>query len=63
MQFQVGDIVVDGFSGNHGIILDFLPYEYDENDLDSDMYDDYKVFWFNNGQISYISEIYITKEC
>ncbi len=63
MQFQVGDLVVDGFSGYHGIILELLPYEYCENDLDSDMEDEYKVFWFDDGQISYIREIYIKKEC
>lgn len=57
MQFQVGDIVIDGFSGNHGIILECLPYEYDEDDLDSDMENEYKVFMIGRDEIIYFKEI------
>lgn len=63
MQFQVGDIVVDAFSGHHGIILECLPYEYDEDDLDSDMENEYKVFMIGRDETIYIRATFIKKEC
>jgi hypothetical protein len=62
MQFNVGSVVKDVMSGNHGIILECLPYEYDEDDLDSDMENEYKVFMIGRDEIIYFKEIFITKE-
>jgi hypothetical protein len=61
MEFEVGSVVKDILSGHHGIVLEYLPYEYDENDLDDDMVNEYKVFWIDDEQISYIRETYIVK--
>jgi hypothetical protein len=61
MEFEVGSVVKDIMSGNHGIILEYLPYEYDENDLDDSMADEYKVFWIDDEEVSYILESYIVK--
>jgi len=61
MEFEVGSVVKDIMSGNHGIILEYLPYEYDENDLDDSMADEYKVFWLHDEEVSYILESYIVK--
>jgi hypothetical protein len=61
MEFEVGSVVKDIMSGNHGIILEYLPYEYDENDLDDSMADEYKVFWLHDEEVTYILESYIVK--
>jgi hypothetical protein len=62
MQFNVGSVVKDILSGHHGIILECLPYEYDEDDLDSDMENEYKVFMIGRDEIIYFKETFITKE-
>jgi hypothetical protein len=61
MEFEVGSLVKDIMSGYHGIVLEYLPYEYDENDLDDSMADEYKVFWLHDEEVSYILESYIVK--
>lgn len=61
MEFEVGSVVKDILSGHHGIILEYLPYEYDENDLDDSMADEYKVFWIDDEEVSYIKETLIIK--
>ena len=63
MQFEVGDIVNAIFLDCHGIILECLPYEYDEDDLDDDMVDDYKVYLLGRDETIYIRATFITKEC
>ena len=59
--FEIGDFVLNTAWGTHGIIKEHYPYEYDENDLDSDMEDEYTVFCVQSGTTSVLKGYYLQK--
>ncbi len=46
---SIGDMVWIYSWDDYGIITEHYPYEFDDNDLDSDMEDEYVVFMLHDG--------------
>lgn len=59
--FSIGDMVSIPSWGDYGIITEHYPYEFDDNDLDSQMEDEYVIFMLHDGNTYAFSSRHLKK--
>jgi len=59
--FGVGDMVYIYSWDDYGIIAEHYPYEFDDNDLDSEMEDEYVIFMIHDGNTYLFSTRHLKK--
>jgi hypothetical protein len=59
--FSVGDMVRILSWDDYGIITEHCPYEFDDNDLDSEMEDEYVIFMIHDGNTYLFSARHLKK--
>lgn len=58
---SIGDMVWIKSWGDYGLITEHYPYEFDDNDLDSQMEDEYVVFMLYDGNTYSFSAPHLKK--
>lgn len=58
---SIGDMVRILSWDDYGIITEHYPYEFDDNDLDSEMEDEYVIFMFHDGNTYLFSERHLKR--
>ena len=58
---SIGDMVRILSWDDYGIITEHYPYEFDDNDLDSEMEDEYVIFMIHDGNTYLFSERHLKR--